>query len=284
MKILYLSYDGLTDPLGQSQVIPYQLKLSRQGIRIIVLSFEKPARLKDTALLQQTAQLLKQNGIIWQPLRYHKNPYFLATLYDMLMAYLQGLFLVVKYKINIVHARGYVPALVAQKLKQAWGLRFIFDMRGFWAEEKIDAGFWKKEDLAYKLIKHCEKKMLFICDKVIVLTHKAKGVLRDCFGVDEAKIAVIPTCVDTSKFAPLRAEKASFLKERIVVLYSGSVGAFYGFTEAVNFFRALYAKEKRAFFLVIINNQEPDARALIRESGIPPAPSFHGHVQQDRPE
>ncbi len=30
-KVLYLSYDGMTDPLGQSQVIPYLVGLSKRG-------------------------------------------------------------------------------------------------------------------------------------------------------------------------------------------------------------------------------------------------------------
>ena len=30
-KILYVSYDGMTDPLGQSQVIPYLRELTKLG-------------------------------------------------------------------------------------------------------------------------------------------------------------------------------------------------------------------------------------------------------------
>lgn len=40
-KILFISYDGMTDPLGQSQVIPYLQGLSKQGYEIFLLSCEK---------------------------------------------------------------------------------------------------------------------------------------------------------------------------------------------------------------------------------------------------
>jgi len=40
-NILYLSYDGMTDPLGQSQVIPYLEGLSQEGYRFTLISFEK---------------------------------------------------------------------------------------------------------------------------------------------------------------------------------------------------------------------------------------------------
>jgi hypothetical protein len=31
-KAFYLSYDGLTDPLGQAQILPYLLGLEQQGM------------------------------------------------------------------------------------------------------------------------------------------------------------------------------------------------------------------------------------------------------------
>ena len=45
-KVLYITYDGLTDPLGQSQVLPYLFWLSKKGYHFTVLSFEKKERLK----------------------------------------------------------------------------------------------------------------------------------------------------------------------------------------------------------------------------------------------
>ena len=42
--ILYLSYDGMTDPLGQSQVLPYIIGLTKAGYSFHLVSFEKPDR------------------------------------------------------------------------------------------------------------------------------------------------------------------------------------------------------------------------------------------------
>ena len=41
-RVLYISYDGLLDPLGQSQVVPYVRELARRGVALTVISFEKP--------------------------------------------------------------------------------------------------------------------------------------------------------------------------------------------------------------------------------------------------
>lgn len=43
-NVLYLSYDGMTDQLGQSQVIPYLQGLSKEGYSFTLISFEKPER------------------------------------------------------------------------------------------------------------------------------------------------------------------------------------------------------------------------------------------------
>ena len=45
IRTLYLSYDGLTDPLGQSQVLPYLLKLSEDK-EIHIISCEKSINFK----------------------------------------------------------------------------------------------------------------------------------------------------------------------------------------------------------------------------------------------
>ena len=42
-RVLYVSYNGMLEPLGQSQVIPYLRELSKLGVRFTLLSFERDA-------------------------------------------------------------------------------------------------------------------------------------------------------------------------------------------------------------------------------------------------
>ena len=48
VTVLYLSYDGALDPLGQSQVVPYVTGLASLGFRMCLVSFEKPESLRDS--------------------------------------------------------------------------------------------------------------------------------------------------------------------------------------------------------------------------------------------
>ena len=49
---LYISYTGLMDPLGQSQVLQYVLGLSKDH-KITVISFEKPENLNDKVKMEK---------------------------------------------------------------------------------------------------------------------------------------------------------------------------------------------------------------------------------------
>ena len=40
-RALFISYNGMLDPLGQSQVIPYLRELANRGVRFTLLSFER---------------------------------------------------------------------------------------------------------------------------------------------------------------------------------------------------------------------------------------------------
>ena len=46
-KALYLSYDGLLDPLGQSQILPYVSAISAAGYSLTIVSYEKVERTRE---------------------------------------------------------------------------------------------------------------------------------------------------------------------------------------------------------------------------------------------
>src|SRR5665647_3716478 len=81
-RILFISYDGLTDPLGQSQVIPYLAGLTKYGYSFTILSCEKPE--KYALHKKYVDDLLKSYPIKWIPIPYHKKPLVLSSIYDVI--------------------------------------------------------------------------------------------------------------------------------------------------------------------------------------------------------
>ena len=82
MSLLYISYDGMLEPLGQSQVLAY-LKQLANGRSIHLISFEKVNDWVIVAERERLARDIAASGIVWHPLRYHKKPTALATAWDI---------------------------------------------------------------------------------------------------------------------------------------------------------------------------------------------------------
>jgi hypothetical protein len=86
----------MTDPLGQSQVIPYLEGLTRQGFEFHLLSCEKPERLSSE--FNQISEKLQQAKIHWHPIRYTSRPPVISTLIDIRRPCWRGIVFPVSYK------------------------------------------------------------------------------------------------------------------------------------------------------------------------------------------
>ncbi len=259
VKVLYLSYDGLTDPLGQSQILPYLRGLAK-SFAISIISFEKKNRFEEEGLEIQSKCL--SGNITWYPLMYHKSPPVLSTLYDVWKLYKKTKNIYKDQGFKIVHCRSYITSLIGLRLKKKYGVKFIFDMRGFWADERIEGGLWNLKNPVFKLIynyfKRKEQSFLNESDYVISLTENAKKeIIRQGF---KSPLIVIPTCVDTDFFDPDRVNSESKavlrnqmgIKEKdFVLLYLGSWGTWYMTNEMMSFFSALKKIYEHAKFLIV---------------------------------
>src|SRR5215813_12618500 len=118
-RVLFISYNGMLDPLGQSQVIPYLRELAKRGVRITLLSFERAKAFEPEgkAECEKLSQKLESQGIEWHRLRYHQRPSVPATFYDVLAGIRKAGSLVRSKQIEMVHARGHIPAAIALALK-----------------------------------------------------------------------------------------------------------------------------------------------------------------------
>ena len=75
-NIIYISYDGVMEPLGQSQVIGYLNKIA-ENYNCYLISFEKYQDLANKDKFSQFKNFLQGKNIHWAPLRYHKKSFLL---------------------------------------------------------------------------------------------------------------------------------------------------------------------------------------------------------------
>ncbi len=252
MKILYVTYDGLLEPLGQSQVLAYQEKLA-ENFDIFLLSYEKPCDLRNSRLFDDMQKRISSTSIKWTIRKYHKTPTVLATAYDIFAGLFHCSYLVWKHKITIIHARSYPPALLACFLKYLFGVKFIFDMRGFWADERVDGNIWSKDSFIFKLTKRLEKLFILNADHIISLTYAAVREIRNFPYVEPSSLnlTVISTCVDLEKFS----QRHNVNQSDFTLGYLGTVGTWYLFQETIYAFRALLEILPHAKILIINKNE-----------------------------
>jgi glycosyltransferase involved in cell wall biosynthesis len=279
-RVLYITYDGITDPLGRSQVLPYLTGLSRLGHRITILSCEKPEReAKDGVRIRA---LCDAAGIEWHPIRYHKKPPVLSSAFDAAVLRRTAERLHKERRFDIVHCRSYIPGIAGLHLKRKFGVRFLFDMRGFWPDEKVEGNSWRLSNpvfrAVYRYFKRLEAELLTGADHIISLTYEGKRQLGTRPQIQPAgpEITVIPCCVDFAHFPLVDAadrrtgrETLRLGKDDRVLAYLGSLGAWYMLDEMLDFFRVMLARDPNSVFLFVTQDAPEGIRAAARARGIP---------------
>lgn len=264
--VLYISYDGMLEPLGQSQVLAYQERLAANA-KLHLLSFEKPEDWGNKKARGAVMKRMQSAGIHWYPRRYHKRPAAPATAYDIMIGIFTGLWLILRYRILIVHARSYVSAVMALVLKKLTGVRFVFDMRGFWVDERVDGDLWPRGGRMYRVGKLFERHFLLNADHLISLTNAAVREMEkfSYLAGRMLPISVIPTCTDLARFVPIQGLRSG----SFVLGYVGSAGTWYEFDAVVACFAELRRHKPDARFLVINHNAHDYIRKRLHHGGVP---------------
>lgn len=258
----------MTDPLGQSQVLPYICGLAAEGFSFSLISCEKKEKYEQNK--NEIAEICQKYNIIWHPLQYHKSPPILSTIYDVYQMQKLAVKLYHQSKFDIVHCRGYISAIVGLYLQKKFGVKFIFDMRGLWANEKVDAGAWNLKNPLYKMVfnyfKHKEKGFFLKADQTVSLTAAGKKEIQSWSYMrgKQDNITVIPCCVDTELFNKqnVKMEAINSWKNKLgindtdnIVAYLGSIGTWYMLEEMLDFFKVYKTKFPTAKFLFITHDE-----------------------------
>jgi len=279
-RVLYISYNGMLDPLGQSQVIPYLKELSQLGVQFTLLSFEREQSygIDGQHRCKTLNEELSQFGIKWHHLRYHQRPSIPATAFDVAAGIRFASRLVRRDKIDLVHARAHIPAIIALVLKRRFGIKMIFDVRGLMAEEYVDAGHWQAGSVAARITKNMEARVLRATDGIVTLTDALWEVMRDWRHLNGRSVAheTIPCCIDQELFRydPQARETRRVelgISDRPVLVYSGSIGGWYMTDEMAALFAVLKQQCTNAFFLWLTTGAPKIVEDAMTKSRIGPA-------------
>lgn len=271
----------MTDPLGQSQVLPYLIGLSKEGYSFHLISFEKEDRFSQHR--EHIQAICDAAGISWHPLSYTKKPPLFSTIYDVQRMKRLAHKLHKAHTFKIVHCRSYIAALVGLGMKKKFGTKFLFDMRGFWANERVDGNIWNLSNPIFKRVydyfKRKEIQFFKEADYTISLTNNGKKEIESWkeFRINKPQIEVIPCCVDLELFNPEKINESDQINLRktlnidstdFILGYVGSIGTWYMLSEMLDYFKLLKATKPTAKFLFVTGENPSTILNKAQEKGI----------------
>jgi glycosyltransferase involved in cell wall biosynthesis len=291
-RILYITQDGITDHIGQAQIAPYLLGLSRLGHDIHIVSAEKTGR---DALRARYERLFEEAGVRWTTVRYANRPPLISSFFMMRRLWRATYAVAKAERPDIVHCRSYLPLELGARLKKRLGMRFLADFRDFWADVGLET---KRFKFVYRYYLAREPKLLGPADHVVTLTERAARMLMSRHphvgGGRRASYTVIPCCADFALFDPARtsAGAAQARREQLgidaaapVLLYLGSLGPDYLLPRMMDLFVELRGLRPDAIFLILANNGRELVERAASERRIPPhAIRFTSSAREDVPE
>ena len=268
MTVLYISQDGITDHIGQSQIAPYVLGLAARGYDIHLLSAEKDGR---EALIADYQARFASVGVRWTTLPYHKP--LIGTLRDFAAMIYAARRICRAEDITLVHCRSHPTMPVGMAVKRWTGARLLFDFRDFWADTGIARGRFV---LVFRGLKRFERRFVLAADHVNCLTERAVTYLQREYVATAAapSFSVVPCCADFDLFRlPLDAaatrSELDIAQDATVLLYLGSIGVEYLLDHMMTLFVQLRKLRPNAIFLFVVNNAADTVYTAAAAAGLP---------------
>lgn len=261
-RVLFISMTGMAEPLGESQVLEYLEGLAKEN-QIYLFSFE---RKKDKSKLAALKQRISSAGIDWSYHRYSNRFGLISTFIMLITSFARLLAITLFFRPNIIHCRSFMPAVLGFIPAKIFRAKFLFDIRGFAIDEKVDSGHLRKTSFIYRYLNNAEHYLYRKSDYVITLTFAAREILINSFEVDAEKVTVIPTCANRALFFPannrekqeLRA-KFGFSQNEVIFIHTGTTTGWYDFDSELKIFNELYKQGYAHHFIVLTR----DDHALI---------------------
>ena len=195
-EVLFVSYDGLLDPLGQSQVLAYILGLTERGYKFTILSYEKEHRNKQD--IEDLRELLNKQNIRWYPLTFYVKGGAWKFLMHIFIGIKKLRVICDTKPFNFVHLRGFVSALIYKT--SLLKIPYIYDYRSFAVDEWSETGAVTHGSYYYKVLKAVDNWALKGMSALVVLEKGAEILLMKKYLVPNIPTAIIRTSTDCKRY------------------------------------------------------------------------------------
>jgi hypothetical protein len=216
--LTYVTIDSLSEGVGSSQVTPLITRLSKSGLKINLISFEK------SAPSNQLVDYFKSINVEW-----NSQPFGSSGLFGGVKR-LNHLRQEIP-RANLIHARSDIPAVSGLASKEA---PVLWDVRSLWADQKvmIQKDFLNKS--LYRLYRGLESIAANESSGMSTLTSSVIPILEKRHRRLPQIRTVVPTAVDLNRF-----RVNPVMPTKIMALFSGTYNEYYDLTLSALFMEEL---------------------------------------------
>ncbi len=270
-ELLYLTQDGLLEPLIHSQVVRVLERLAALGWRYRIVSLEKEKDLADEAKVRRLRSRLEAAGVRWEfaPFDWSQSSRAAANNLGFLTS--RAVELARSGRVRGIHARAYVPAVAALAAWNATGLPWVFDARSYWIDERLEEGRWFTTPFRLGVARGLEHQLFTTASGVVTLTElQAREVEERFKPLGPRPVQCITTLADYDDFvrrpiASLSRVPPEFIERlsgKRVVAVIGSINRSYLVDETLDLARRILEASPVTHLLVLSGQREEYAKRL----------------------
>lgn len=272
MKILYLNYWSLNEPLTAAAIIPY-LKIMQEDKRISEIHFVTFERGNEN-YKETIIDLTKVTHYPITP-RYGNN--FLLTKADEFIRIPRKLTNLAKtLNIDLIFAKASFAGAIAYMIHRNTKIPFIVESFEPHSDYMADCGEWKKGGFLYRYAKYYEKKQMKHAAKIITVTNNYKTYLIEKEHMDKDKVEVIPSCTEIDQFSFNQDDRNRIREDLglqpsdIVGIYVGKFGGLYYDDESYDIFKSAYDHfDSKLNFIILTPEPSNSVIQKMTQRGIP---------------
>ena len=275
--VIYISYDGMTDPLGRSQVLPYLTGLATLGHRIRLVSLEKPRLLLSGG--EAVRRICREAEIEWHPLPYRKRPPILSAWFNVGALRRAARRLNRERRAHFTHCRSDLAGMAGLALKRTQGVPLLYDMRAFWPDERAEGGAWDQSKPLYRAIfryfKKRQRELVAEAEEIVVLSEEGRKALAGLHEVPRAPVTIIPCCADFDHFTlgateerQARRAELTLRDDAPLLVHLGSIGANVMLEEMLDFLMVYRERFASAQLLFLAPDGADKILSAARKKGV----------------
>lgn len=270
MKVLYVCYWSLRDPLTISSVMPTlpALKKHQGAERLTLVTIERGDA--DYAKYQIPYDFV--DHIALQPIG--QGGALFAKAHELLLMPRQIKRICVERGIDLIFARCSLAGTIAYKVHKSTGIPFMVESFEPHSEYMANCGSWTRGGLKFRYARKYEKLQMQTARMLITVTENYRDHLVKAEGVEESRIAVIPcvTDLESTRFDPALRQtvrESLGLGQATTGIYVGKFGDLYYDDEAFTILQDAFAFFED-FHLILLTPTKPEQiRERLRARNLP---------------